>query len=231
MSGTIVIKRFSLNKKLPGGSLRSARIFKGNFYMEEKMLKRIPVLFVTLLLSMTFAFSSAHALPMVCLELVGTDVTVGDSFDVQVLVTDSFTGVNNLFGLPEELLAFGFDVSTTGTVLSYSGYTVDPLFWDTSDPLNPNNVAGSAFPGVDVTANQDVLLATLTFDALSAGTGTISTTGLYDGLFLGLFYEVSGFDIDAALAITVKPIPEPTTMLLFGFGLTCLGVVSRYRKK
>lgn len=191
------------------------------------MLKRISVLFSTMLLCVVFAHSVAQADPMVELTLVGSDINVGDSFDVQVWVTDSATGVDNFWGFPEELLAFGFDVSTTGTAVSYSGYSIAAPFLD--DSFGPDNVAGSAFPGVDVALNQDVLLATLSFDALSAGNDTISALGLSDGLFSGLFYEVSGFDINATLDINV--VPEPTTVLLFGVGLAGLGVVSRRKKK
>ena len=92
----------------------------------------------------------------------------------------------------------------------------------------PPSVAGSTFPGI---ADDDVLLAILSFTATSVGTGWLQAIGLTDSLFYGLAYEidpitVGWYDIDDSQGITISPnqpapAPEPST-----FSLLCLGILS-----
>ena len=178
-------------------------------------------IFIGILFSVLMGFIMvvpAMAVPMVNLNLVHSPVNVRDLFNVEVWSDGD--------GIGEELLAFGFDVSMdVGSFFSYDGYLLGSGFDD--DSFGLNNVAGSAFPGLPA---DDVLLATLSFTALAEGTDTLTVEGIFDGMFSGLYYEITGADIYDNLDITVKgtPIPEPSTMLLFG---TFLIGLAGFRRK
>jgi hypothetical protein len=179
----------------------------------------------------------AYAIPTVSLELSTADISVGDSFEVNVIVdgvtdTDPFDPSVWL----DEVLAFGFDVDYTASEFTYNGATVGFNFFDDSLLLWPNtDVAGSAFPGV---SGDGILLARLNFTSLSEGSfslGIVSdlldpneglTTFLYwDGYdsldpLSGLGPKIdltSSINIDVASA--AAPVPEPGTIFLVGIGI------------
>lgn len=160
----------------------------------------------------------AQATPTVSLNLLDSEIYVGDNFDVQVWVDGDDIGL--------ELLSFGFDIDIFDSAFFYDGYTVETGFDDDSDWVDPQ-IAGSAFPGI---ADDEWLLATLSFTAIETGTGSLQISGITDQLFYGLAYEIDPitlgwYDINASLDITINsstpsPVPEPTTMLLFGIGIS-----------
>lgn len=185
-------------------------------------MKKLSVLLILSVVLTFFTVLPAMAIPTVSLDLLDSNIQVGDAFSVGVWVDGDNIG--------EELLAFGFDVSINdGYVFSYDGYFIESGFDD--DSWGTNNVAGSTFTGI---GDNEVLLATLSFTALAEGTNTLNAIGLNDGMFSGLYYEMEGFDINASRDITVggaAPVPEPATMLLLGSGLVGLvGFRKRHKK-
>jgi hypothetical protein len=170
-------------------------------------------------LIVALGFAGPASAVMIDLDVLDTDIMAGETFSVEVLVNGQ--------GIGEDLLAFGFDVKPTGGSISYLGYTIASGFTDFSDPFNPANVSGAAFPGV---SDDDVLLATLAFNADAAGSDVVSIEGLFDGLFYGLIYEITGEDILAAADINVSEtvaMPEPYTLALMGIGLAGIGCARR----
>ncbi len=174
--------------------------------MKQKLISTLLLmLFIT-----CFSIVPAQA-AIVGLNVPDSNIVVGETFDVEVLVDGE--------GIGEELLAFGFDVDTPETYFTYNGYTIETGFDDSSDPLNSYNVAGDVFPGI---TDDNVLLATLSFHADAEGSDNLTVFGIYDSSFYGLFYDTSGFDINAATNITIKPVPVPCTILLLSAGLTTI---------
>lgn len=174
--------------------------------------------FRTLFAAILFAVlitAPAFAVPTVNLNLINSPIAIGDTFQVAVWSDGDDIGL--------DFLSFSFDVSFDyNGVFDYTGYSLGTDFDDDS-MFTGSDVAGSVFPGL---TDDDVLLATLSFSVLDLGTDAINVTGLYDGMFSGMYYELSdlsltGYDIDSSLSISInaQPVPEPATALL---AITCL---------
>jgi len=193
--------------------------------MKTKLIKSLIAGALALL-----AFPLLAAPPVVTATLTpsSTNISVGDNFNVQVLAQLNTGG---------DLTGFGFVIDPAVLpILSFTGYSVGPGFFD----VGSGNLVSGAFLGFG-NANSNVLLATLNFKALSAGTNTLTTNGTFNGSTLGLFYldaNSNNFDasLNGSLSITVKgggAVSAPdsgTTLALFSVGLVSLAVGRRFRK-
>lgn len=169
---------------------------------------------VLVALTLLIASGSTLAVPITNLIVSDTNIQVGENFGVDVWIDNDVVG--------EQLLSFGLDVQPVSPLLNYTGFTLPIDFTDVS--FGPQNVSGLAFPGITGT---NILLATLMFQAVDVGVANIEVEGLFDGIFLGLFYENSGFDIAAQTTITIEAapvsMPSPNAwlfVLVFAIGMT-----------
>ncbi|MBS4052529.1 MAG: hypothetical protein KGZ69_15215 [Methylomonas sp.] len=188
-------------------------------------------LFKTLLLmfaglSSTLAHAAVSA-AVFSLTASSATIQVGDQFDIEVLVQDAF--INDP---TDELLGFGFNTQLSGMgALQFLGSTIDPLFDDVSADLSLD-AAGFAFPGWDANAiGASFSLATLHFQALTAGDVLLAIGSDLADLNQGLiFFNQDNSAIDASLNLQVSAVPIPTAAWIFMSGLMALGAVSRRPK-
>jgi hypothetical protein len=149
-------------------------------------------------------------------------VNVGDSFGVEVFAQGSFD-----WG---DLTGFGFDVDPFGQLsnISFNSYTIGPGFDDWGSGSFVSGVFDPfSFPP---NAGQNVLLATLSFTALSIGTDTLQIEGIFSiPSNSGLFYENRNESIEGHTNISV--VPAPATILLLSSGLLGLAGIKRKFKK
>jgi hypothetical protein len=169
-------------------------------------MKRFSIAFyLTGILSICLGVANATA--AVVFEVPDTEIGVGERFGVNII----YTGLS----ADDELLAFGFDVNSPAG-LSFLGANIGAPFSDDSLLLPDTDVAGSAFPGLP--GGDDIILARLNFEAVSAGTrliGIVSDLGdPNEGLFTLLDPQ-----IDLTSSVTINVVPVPGSLLLFGSGL------------
>ena len=184
-------------------------------------MKKLGLLLLGVLI---FCFSAfpVHAIKIADFEVLDPFITVGESFDVNVSVFDN--------GDLGDLTGFGFDVDPLRSLslIYFDGYTISPDYADLGSGFS-NPIEG-IYLGLDNTGT-DVLLATLSFTALIAGTDALEIDGINDGFFSGLYYLFGDESIEGSTDITINtaPVPEPMTILLLGAGL--LGLAGLRRKK
>jgi hypothetical protein len=170
-------------------------------------MKRINTVIGLSSLMSILLFASPYTAAAVVSEVLDTEITVGDVFEVNVTLTD--------LSADDALVAFGFDVNRPAG-LSYTGANVATQFSDDSQLLLDTDVAGSAFPAVP--GGEDILLATLSFQAMSAGSHLLSLTSNPGNANEGLFTLLDP-QTDLTSSVHINVVPIPGTLLLFCSGL------------
>lgn len=160
------------------------------------------------------------------LQNQSSNISVGDEFRVDVILKDAFEG--DFIG--DTLLAFGFNLSFDDSVFSLLSSNVG-AGWDDDSPFLDVDVAGSVFPGLDDDGSgADILLAQLSFNALSAGNFALAINGNpLDDPNLGLIFLRGEAPILAETLVTVQPVPLPAMGWLFASALFALLRVRRCR--
>ena len=189
-------------------------------------MKNALKLILTVFLVVLF-FSGTSFATTIDLMPASASIDVDGSIDVDIVIS----------GLDADNLAdFSIDLNYDAAVLSFTGYTLgseltDPLWgqddWSTGDSGGVINLSELSWLE-DLSSQPDSFtLATVSFDGITVGTSalTISNLVLGSDLYLPIFADVNGGSIEVS-----APVPEPTTMLLFGIGLLVFAGINRKKK-
>jgi hypothetical protein len=157
---------------------------------------------------------------VVSLNLTGP-VQAGSTFDVDVWVNDLFSGL----ATDDQLASFGFNVvNGSPGLFRFINSTIRPPFDDDSAYFGLD-AAGSPFPAIDnIPTTQSLWLATLTFDALAAGSGTLGVRTELTAPNQGLIFVLGApIGLNADLTVNVAPVPLPAALWMLLGGVTLLG--------
>lgn len=185
---------------------------------------KLKSLFAALMLA---AASLAGHAATVQLATLGTP-QAGQSFDLQLRLDDPFGGL----GADEELLSFGFHLGFDSSLLKLASFAPASGWDDDSAHLGANIFSASTFPGLANQGQTSVLLATLHFDVLQAGTTRIGLTTDAGDLNQGVGYLFSDpVAFDASTTLVLTPVPEPSAVVLMLGGLAGLMAWRRGRAR
>jgi hypothetical protein len=170
----------------------------------------------TLLSSLLFAAATPALASVIVYFDAPATVEEGDTFSV-----------NMLADIQDPVLGWGLDLRFDPLVLSQVGVPVIGSAWSSPPPPPPGDgdgLLGLAFPSV---SGSNILLATLSFEALFEGSSTLEADVTTGDLTEGFPLIPSGFAsteyVDATVRVTpASDAPAPSIALLFGAGLAGL---------
>ncbi len=172
--------------------------------------------------------ANAHALTITVLPSE-SQLTVGDFFHVDIIAD---------IAQSESVIGWGLDFSFDQTLLSLSAPpTINTALWRQIYAADGDGLA-AALPSFLSPAvyGEDLLLATLTMEAIDAGFSSLGISYTASDRREG-FSRKTGFVtniqyIQAAVEVSAPtaPVPEPATIGLLGMGLMGLACVARKRK-
>jgi hypothetical protein len=168
---------------------------------------------------------------------VSTDpIRVGDTFTVDVILRDVFSGAGHT--LTDELTSFGFDwdLSLPALLAAVGSPVLTP---DLTDPYTDAAIVADVvgFAGLDPIVNAvgqvDALITRFEFTALQAGStifsidGSVPDPNLERGLYYVDLIDPVGFAGEVTL--NIEGVPVPGTALLMAMGLGAFGLARRRR--
>jgi hypothetical protein len=209
------------------------------YLREEKMMKKLFVLSMGLMLLFLLVSTSSYAATVVSISPSVSTVSVGQTFSVDVIVQN----ITDLYGFQFDI---GFNPSIIkadsvieGSFLSDYGTTLSPIAYTLWDPGTIDNTAGSiSFTnnlllgniGTDPGASGSGVLATINFQALGPGIGSLNILNaqFVDSTFLdpiAVTYQAGNVNISPNTAV-----PEPSTVLLLSGGLMAMALIARRKR-
>lgn len=183
---------------------------------------------ILLVLCLFHSVGQVNALT-ISLQPHSTTISRGENVLIDLNISDFWS-----FPFNEKLGGFFIDISYDDSLFSFNEAIFGPFLGDISQS-QADAFADGFTPGilhVDETSwltewelrllqpVSQFTLATLSFTGVSVGTGALVLDFVDLSSARGFWLQA---DVIANTQVTVEPVPEPTTMLLFGAGIAGLG--------